>query len=207
MAGHNVVLTTCPDAMTGQVNVGFIVGPLFKTFTNIRMTLLVGIAGGVPQKNLFSDPLKDVRLGDVVVGWPRHADNKAHIVYWDAGRLRIDGFQTTTQLNRPHMVLLQAITSLSRDRTLGRSNFQEHLVKLQSHPDEELAHRFKHPGLEHDLLFEPTYEHAGDYNSQCRHCDKERLVGRQPRPETLQDNMVFHQGRIATGELTDDGRH
>lgn len=97
------------------------------------------------------------------------------------------------------MVLLQAITSLEGDHTVGQSNFQEHLVKPQSHPDENLAHRFKYPGLEHNLLFEPTCEHVGDYDSQCRHCDKERLVGRQPRPETLQDNMVFHQGRIATG--------
>jgi nucleoside phosphorylase len=108
MAGHNVVVATCPDGMIGQVNVGHIAGPLFRTFTSIRMTLLVGIGGGVPQKHLFSQPLKDVRLGDVVVGWPSYADGKPAVIYYDAGRSLVNGFQTTSQLNRPHMVLLKA---------------------------------------------------------------------------------------------------
>ncbi|KAG8159751.1 hypothetical protein KVR01_010388 [Diaporthe batatas] len=197
MGGHNVVVATCPDAMTGQVNVSHIVGPLFRTFTAIKMTLLVGIGGGVPQKHLFSDPLRDVRLGDVVVGWPSHADGKPAVVYYDSGRSLVDQFQTTTNLNRPHMVLLKALPFLRTRHTLGKLNFHTYLARLQQH--EELGSQYRHPGLEHDVLFESAYKHVGGYNSYCVGCDKANLVEREPRTESQKDKFVFHQGRIATG--------
>lgn len=197
MAGHNVVVATCPDAMTGQVNVSHITGPLFKTFTAIRMTLLVGIGGGVPQRHLFTQPLKDVRLGDVVVGWPSHADGKPAVIYYDSGRSLVNSFQTTSQLNRPHMVLLKALPFLRTDHTLGQSSFHTYMDRLQQH--EELGDQFKHPGLEHDLLFKSTYGHVGGYNSYCVECDKTNLIERKPRMENQQDKFIFHQGRIATG--------
>lgn len=205
MAGHNVVVATCPDGMTGQVNVSHIAGPLFKTFSAIRMTLLVGIGGGVPQKHLFFQSLKDVRLGDVVVGWPSHADGKPAVIYYDSGRSLASGFQTTTQLNRPHMVLLKALPFLRTDHKLGQSTFHTYLDRLQSH--EELGDQFKHPGLEHDLLFKSSYEHVGNYNSDCVECDKANLVVRKTRMESQRDEFVFHQGRIATGNsVVQDGK-
>lgn len=205
MAGHNVVVATCPDGMTGQVNVGHIVGPLFKTFTAIRMTLLVGIGGGVPQKHLFSQPFKDIRLGDVVVGWPSHADGKPAVVYYDSGRSLVNGFQTTTQLNRPDMILLKALPFLRTDHTLGQSTFHTYLDRLQQ--NEELGDQFRHPGLEHDLLFKSDYEHTGGYNSYCVGCDNTKLVEREARTESQKEKFIFHQGRIATGNsVIQDGR-
>lgn len=205
MAGHNVVVATCPDAMASQVNVCYIVGPLFKTFTSIRMTLLVGIGGGVPQKHLFSQPLKDVHLGDVVVGWPSHADGKPAVIYYDSGRSLMNGFQPTTHLNKPHMVLLKALPFVRTDHTMGNSNFDTYLDRLQNH--EEFGDQYKHPGLEHDLLFKSTYEHVGGYNSYCVDCDKTNLVERSPRADSQRDKFVYHQGRIATGNsVIQDGR-
>lgn len=205
MANHNVVIATCPDGMTGQVNVGHIAGPLFKTFKSIRMTLLVGIGGGIPQERLFSEPLKDVRLGDVVVGWLSHADEKPAVVYYDSGRSLPNAFQTTTHLNRPHMVLLKALPFLRTDHTLGQSSFHTYLKRLQHH--KELGDQFKHPGLQHDLLFSSTYDHVGGYNSDCVECDKTNLVERKPRTVDQQNKFVFHQGRIATGNsVIQDGR-
>ncbi|KAJ0108751.1 hypothetical protein J7T55_011242 [Diaporthe amygdali] len=197
MAGHNVVIATCPAGMTGQVGVGSIAGPLFKTFPNIRMTLLVGIGGGVPQKHLFSEPLQDVRLGDVVVGWPSSKDGKPAVICYDAGRSRIHGFQATMQINRPHMVLLKALPILENDHDFGESEFHTLQAKLQNH--EKFGSQFKHPGLEHDLLFKPTYEHVGDYDSNCVECDKNNLVQRKSRREDQKESFIFHQGRIATG--------
>ncbi|KAL1851359.1 hypothetical protein Daus18300_012605 [Diaporthe australafricana] len=196
-AGHNVVLATCRQGMTGNVNVGNITGPLFKTFPNIRMTLLVGIGGGVPQPESFSDPLNDLRLGDVVVGWPTSADARGHVVYHESGRSRVDGFEITGTMDKPHTVILNALPSLKLRHDLGRSTFHDHMVKLQS--NERLGNRFKHPGLKHDKLFKPTYTHIGGYRSNCVSCDEHGLVDREPRRDDHKDMFIYHQGRIATG--------
>ncbi|KAH8744055.1 hypothetical protein F5883DRAFT_360151, partial [Diaporthe sp. PMI_573] len=69
-AGHNVVLATCPSAMAGSVILSNIYEPMNRTFPNIKTTLLVGTGSGIPQASSFSNPDSDVRLGDVVLGWP-----------------------------------------------------------------------------------------------------------------------------------------
>lgn len=196
-AGHNVVLATCRQGMTGNVNISSITGPLFKTFPNIRMTLLVGIGGGVPQPEHFSDPLNDVRLGDVVVGWPTYADARGHVIYHESGRSRVDGFEITGTMDKPHTVILNALPLLRLRHDLGRSSFHDHMVKLQSH--ERLGNRFQHPGLKHDMLFKPTYTHVGGYTSNCASCNTHELVDREPRKEGHEEIFVYHQGRIATG--------
>lgn len=197
MAGHNVVLATCPQGMTGNVNVSSITGPLSKTFPNIRITLLVGIGGGVPQPDKFSDPINDVRLGDVVVGWPTSASGTGAVVYHEYGRSKVDGFEITGSLDRPHAVLLKALPFLKVDHIRGRTTFHEHMAKLQDNP--LLGKQFTYPGLEHDLLFESTYKHAGTYKSNCTVCDGGKLVKREPRSESDKELFVYHQGRIATG--------
>jgi nucleoside phosphorylase len=197
MAGHNVVLATCRQGMTGNINMGNITGPLLMTFPSIRMTLLVGIGGGVPQPNTFSDPINDLRLGDVVVGWPTSASTMGAVVYHEFGRSKVDGFEILGSLDKPHNVLLNAVPFLKLEHDLGQTTFHEHMAKLQSNP--RLGSRFKHPGLEHDLLFEPTYKHIGDYNSKCAGCDTDKLVRREPRNKSDKDIFIYHQGRIATG--------
>jgi len=67
MAGHNLVIATCPKGMTGNVNAGRLAGPLFKSFPSIRMALLVGIGGGVPRRVPSALSVDDVHVGDVVV--------------------------------------------------------------------------------------------------------------------------------------------
>lgn len=71
------------------------------------------------------------------------------------------------------------------------------MAKLQKH--ERSGGRFRHPGLEHDILYEPNYPHVGDYNSDCGDCDPRRLVQRRPRDDSEKDLFIYHQGRIATG--------
>lgn len=197
VAGHNVVLATCRQGMTGNVNVSSITAPLFKTFPNIRMTLLVGIGGGVPQPDSFSDPLNDLRLGDVVVGWPTSADGRGAVVYYESGRSKVDGFEMTGTMDKPHTVILNALPSLKLQHDLERSTFHLHMEKLQNH--KRLGSRFKHPGLEHDKLFQPHYRHVGGYKSNCKDCDGNELVEREPRDDSHKDLFIYHQGRIATG--------
>ncbi|KKY30774.1 putative kinesin light chain [Diaporthe ampelina] len=196
-AGHNIVLATCRQGMTGNVNASSITGPLFKTFPNIKMTLLVGIGGGVPQPGSFSDPLQDLRLGDVVVGWPTSASGMGAVVYYDSGRSRVGGFEMTGAMDKPHKVVLNGLTALRLRDDLDRSTFHEHMAKLQSH--RRHGKRYKHPGLENDKLFKANYTHVGDYKSNCAGCDNHELVEREPRNDDEKDVFVYHQGHIATG--------
>lgn len=69
--------------------------------------------------------------------------------------------------------------------------------KLQNH--ELLGARFKHPGLEHDMLFQQSYMHVGDYTSHCKNCDTYQLVKRKSRNDSDKNLFIYYQGRVATG--------
>ena len=87
---HMVVVVCLPGGRSGNVNAVHLTGPMFYTFPNIKITLLVGIGGGVPQ-HLPKDPSEDIYLGDVVIGWP--GDGTPAVVQHDSGRLKVDGFE------------------------------------------------------------------------------------------------------------------
>lgn len=87
---HKVVVACLPSGRSGNVNAGHLTGPMFHTFPNIKITLLVGTGGGVPRQapqNLS----EDIYLGDVVIGWP--GDGTPAVIQHDFGRWRVDGFE------------------------------------------------------------------------------------------------------------------
>ena len=65
---HNVVVAGWPAGSIGNNPALHAAANLVRSFPSIRCILLVGIGGGVP--NISEQPMKDVRLGDVVVGSP-----------------------------------------------------------------------------------------------------------------------------------------
>lgn len=190
--GHTVVVATCPQGETGNVNAGRLTGSMFKTFPNIRMTVLVGIGGGIPRSTPSEDPLNDIHLGDIVVGWP--GDGKPACVYHDRGRSKVGGqFEMVGTMQSPDWRLTNALSILKSDHELGRTTFGDQLVRLQGHE------KFTHPGLELDRLFRAAYHHVGEYGSGCAACDQNELVQRPQRSEHDKHKLVFHQGQIATG--------
>ncbi|KAL8903006.1 MAG: hypothetical protein Q9207_004213 [Kuettlingeria erythrocarpa] len=189
--GHTVVVATCPQGETGNVNAGRLTGPMFKTFPNIRMAVLVGIGGGIPRPEVSEDSLKDIHLADVAVGWP--ADGKPACVYHDRGRAKVGNFELLGTMADPDWRLTNALGFLASDHKLGRAKFQDQLDRLRNHKE------FAHPGLEHDRLFRAEYQHIGDYRSRCAACDMKELVQRPSRTEDNRSKFVFHCGRIATG--------
>lgn len=190
--GHAVVIATCSQGETGNVNAERLTGPMFKTFPNIRMVVLVGIGGGIPRSTLSNDPLENLHLGDVVVGWP--GDGKPACVYHDRGRSHAGGhFEMVGTMQNPGWRLTQALAILTSDHELGRSNFKDQLMRLRGDK------RFAHPGMEQDRLFKATYDHVDDFGSNCIACDSDQLVQRPHRTEDAKGNLVFHRGRIATG--------
>ncbi|KZM27862.1 uncharacterized protein EKO05_0010026 [Ascochyta rabiei] len=194
--GHAVVVATCPPGETGNVNAGRLTGSMFKTFRNIRMAVLVGIGGGIPSPEVSEESLENIHLGDVVVGWP--GDGKPACVYHDRGRSKVDGqFELVGTMQNPDWRLTNALGVLASDHELGRATFGDQLARLQRHKKKR---KFAHPGLEHDKLFRAAYHHNGDYTSKCAACrDQSELVERPQRTEEDRQTLVFHRGRIATG--------
>lgn len=197
MGGHTVVLTTTPPGMRGNVNAGRLVGPIFKTFPNIKMTLLVGIGGGVPSSIPADDPWKDIHLGDVVIGWP--GDGKEAVIYYESGRTHVDSFEVLGTIDRPDWVLLNALGVLESNHDFHRTDFSKYLGKLQENK------QYARPDLKHDMLFRPDYKHKGD-RGDCAECDNCEVVERKPRTREHQDQFIFHRGRIGTGNaIVEDG--
>ncbi|KAL1607816.1 hypothetical protein SLS60_002754 [Paraconiothyrium brasiliense] len=192
MKGHTIVIATCPQGQTGNVNAGRLTGPMFKTFPNIRMTVLIGIGGGIPYAESPEDPLEDIHLGDVVVGWP--GDGKPACVYHERGRDKVNNdFEILGAMQDPEWRLLNALGKLQSDHELGKTTFSNQLERLKTY------RKFAHPGVEHDRLYRAAYHHVGGYRSKCVPCDPNELVQRPARTADDKDKLVFHLGRIATG--------
>lgn len=170
---HTVVIATCPQGETGNVNAGRLTGSMFKTFPNIRIAVLVGIGGGIPSPQISDDTLENVHLGDVVVGWP--GDGKPACVYHERGRSKGNGqFELVGAMQNPDWRLTNALSMLALDHDLGKTNFDHQLARLRR----SKKRKFDHPGLEHDKLFRAACRHVGRYNSDCGACDERELVQR-----------------------------
>ncbi|KAF2202607.1 hypothetical protein GQ43DRAFT_368770, partial [Delitschia confertaspora ATCC 74209] len=109
ISGHTIVVATCSQGETGNVNAGRLTGSMFKTFPNIRMTVLVGIGSGIPRSSIPKDSLNDIHLGDVVVGQP--GDGKPACVFYDRGRSKANGqFEIVGTMQNPDWRLTNALS-------------------------------------------------------------------------------------------------
>jgi nucleoside phosphorylase len=194
--GHTVVIATLPQGETGNVNAGRLTALMFKTFRNIQMALLVGIGGGIPGPVVSQDALENIHLGDVVVGWP--GDSKPACVYHDRGKSKVDGqFEMVGTMQNPDWRLTSALSLLASDHEMGMTTFNDQLKRLQRH---KVENKFAYPGVKQDRLFRAAYHHQGDYALECAACcDQSELVERPRRTKDDQQALVFHCGRIATG--------
>lgn len=73
IGSHNVVLAYPGESKTALS--AEIVSNMAYSFPKIQLRLIVGVGGGAPQPPQ-PDPKKDIRLGDVVVGFPNEENSK-----------------------------------------------------------------------------------------------------------------------------------
>jgi nucleoside phosphorylase len=186
LQGHNVVIACPKSGMCGKISLADVTTELHANYRSVRFSLIVGIAGGVP------DSKENIRLGDVVVskliaGWPG-------VVHYDA-----NGEETEQQLMRgkafdqPTQLLLTAMGKAETAAIFDESKMPTYISEIvQKDPI-----TFAHPGPEQDILFEPDYDHITieSENRDCSHCDPDRIRSRQPRE--VQDPIV-HYGLIAS---------
>ena len=183
---HNVIIASMPPGQPGRVSASILVQPLSQSFPNLKIHLFVGIGSGIPRSPPPKNPENDIHLGDVVIGWAEHPGVPG-VVQWDFVKHRNN--ESLGTLDKPERRLLNALGPLLRNRVLGTTRFPEHLMRLQ-----KLA-GFSHPGLEHDVLFNSTYDHVK--GPDCSSCDCSQLIKRMPR---VNQDLVFHQGTIVSGD-------
>jgi hypothetical protein len=185
-----------------------------RTFTGIRIGLLVGVGSGAPST------ADDIRLGDVVVSTPDNksggviqfgyeAASTSAVIDNDRCRRNDDGssschgrFVQTRCLNKSPPMLLTVLSSLQSEHDQHGSkaeellkqaaacypNFQPKLVAPSGGGDADIGT---------DYLYQASYVHIGCGGNGCDSCDAGVLVGRPGRP-FMGSTLYF--GVIALGE-------
>jgi nucleoside phosphorylase len=180
ISGHNIVIACLPAGQVGNNNAATVAIRMKAKFKSIRFGLMVGVGGGVPNRE------SDIRLGDVVVSQPD--GQHGGVVQYDFGRTEAEGYFTRTgHLNAPPAVLLAALAKLRANHILGRLKVQQYLL---------LGPTFAYPGTDFDVLYKATYNHVG--GPTCDKCGTERTERRAPRENT---DVALHFGTIASGNL------
>jgi nucleoside phosphorylase len=192
MGAHNVVIAVMPEI--GNNSAATVATQLLNDFRSVRFGLLVGIGGGIP-----GDGGDDIRLGDVVVSKP--TATFGGVVQFDRGKRHPNGqFERTGTLRKPPAVLLANVQRLeSQHRRMG-NHISKYLSKmLERFPNME--EEYVCPGMEHDQLFEATYNHEG--GKTCRRCDRSKVVERALRKNSA---PRIHYGTIGSAnEVIEDG--
>ncbi|KAL3493980.1 nucleoside phosphorylase domain-containing protein [Aspergillus germanicus] len=184
MAGHNVVIASLPYGEYGTASAARVASDMLSSFPNIRMGLLVGIAGGA------SSPKNDIRLGDIVVGVPTDGENG--VFQYDFGKaVQERKFQVRRMLDPPPMLLRNAASNLRNSHTLKDHCIHDEVeAVLKRHP--KLKEEFQRPPPNADRLFKSSivYDANNRYRESC-------LVQRQARSALMQSPEVWY-GTIAS---------
>ncbi|AEO57146.1 hypothetical protein MYCTH_2302980 [Thermothelomyces thermophilus ATCC 42464] len=191
---HNVVLTLLPDRM-GKVNAAVVASDLRHSYPNLRLTLLVGICGGVPMAG--ND---EVVLGDVVIS--------RSLVQYDFGRQYPDGFRrkdsSKDNLAKPNHEILAILAMLDTDRKeLLSQKTVSFLQDLQQRKP-----RYAFPRASPDRLFRSEYrhKHRGSPECECRNRASEtdpvceEAMGKSCEEVGCEDSFLVRRRRVEQRE-------
>ncbi len=130
LSGHNVVIASLPEGAQGAVSAATVAINLARTFPMIKLRLLLGVGGGVPNfKN-------DVRLGDVVVSTPQ--GTSGGVVEYDLGKQTTTGFERKGFLCPPPTEWRSAMMHMKSDHRTKSNRIEEFLGDmLQKYPQLE----------------------------------------------------------------------
>ncbi len=207
IGGHNVVIACLPAGSAGSTSAATVAVHMQRTFTRLRIGLLVGVGSGAPSDEA------DIRLGDVVVSMP--TDGAGGIIQYERTTAAValgDGrcqrrnnssYMRTRCLNKPPTALLTALARLQAEHKLNGSRVNEFLTEaVQRRP--RLRPDFAAPVGCADQLFAAQYVHVAAADSStagsgtCKHCDAGMLVR---RPNRLSDGPEVHYGVIASCDV------
>ncbi|EXA28558.1 hypothetical protein FOVG_19844 [Fusarium oxysporum f. sp. pisi HDV247] len=191
IGSHNIVIAVLPDGEYGTAVASAVARDMLGSFPNIRIGLLVGIAGGAPSPN------HDIRLGDIVVS--SRDGGKGGVFQYDFGKtIQNQSFQETGFLDQPPTVLRAAVSALK-----GRYDLKGH--RLNDNVDTTLKNikkrkKYARPPASSDRLYRSDFTHPSDSLEGCSVVcgdDSFHLLARAERDEE-DDNPAIHYGLIAS---------
>ena len=184
---HNVAIACMPEGVDGLVPAANVAKDMARTFPALRIGLMVGIGGGIPNLSKGID----IRLGDIVVSKPEKT--WGGVVQYDKGKAESGGkFVVKGQLNQPPALLLQTLAQLRARHAMRPSKVSEYI-------NEAIG---RSPMLEETGFTFPS-ESDCFYCSVChkdiesRAADCEGLHTK--RKQRKNNNPVIHYGVIASG--------
>ncbi|KAH8426347.1 uncharacterized protein LDX57_004090 [Aspergillus melleus] len=186
---HKIAMTCLPAGQIDMAPSVIAAENMRRTFTNLKVTLSVSTGGGVPGAK------KDIRSGDVVVGYPNGI--YPGVVQFDYGKLKGGGLiERKEWLCAPHRKFVGAIDILRAYHSRPKNPVNNMLAIIKG-----LGTAYQYPpeGDATDLLYRADYEHASS-GELCDECDKEALVFRNSRH--FPSKPKVHYGNIASGSMT-----
>ena len=185
IAGHKVVMACLPAGNYGLEAGTRAAKDMLRTYTSISFGLMVGIGGGIPTKK------NDIRLGDVVVSRP--TGDHGGVIQYDLGKMQSDGtFKRKGTLNKPPLILLNALQNLQSTHELGGSKIYENLQRL-TEKSPYLGAEYRRPDST-DTLYASECNHSPA--TRCDQCGSHIQVPRTPRTDT---QPHIHYGLIGSG--------
>ena len=190
---HNIIIACLPLGQPGTISASILVSSLPKSFPNLRIHLLVGIGGEIPHDPPSMDPVKDIHLGDVVVGVAEKPGVHGVVQYDFERDHGAENRELLGSLDKPDRQLLTALGVLFSLYLSGKRRFNLHLERLK-----DLKMDFTRPTLHEDRLYRSSCGHvdAGSYSTGCGSCPGDGLILRNER---LPPDPVAHQGQILSG--------
>lgn len=144
---HDVVLAYMPGM--GNRRSSSVARGLLVSFPGIKLTLLVGICGGVP----YASDGTEIVLGDIII-----SDS---VIEYDFGRHYPHGFERKSGVKEtlgPPNQVLQSFLSRLRTRRM-RNQVQRHSAQYLQILQGMDGNEWGYPGVSHDVLFEASYRH------------------------------------------------
>ena len=194
---HNVVVTLLPAGKMGKVSTATTATPLVSAFPWIRVCLLIGIGGGVPNY----ESGRDIRLGDVVISVP--SGRSPGVVEHDFGKETVSGFENRGVLSAPPEILLSAIEAMRGEHEFqGETRILKTLDEMRDCSGGMTKNKsvWAYQGCENDSLFRAAYRHQG--GKDCSTCKQNavKVDGEIHRDERAASEPVIHYGIIASGD-------
>ncbi|OJJ01824.1 hypothetical protein ASPVEDRAFT_192125 [Aspergillus versicolor CBS 583.65] len=177
----NVVIACLPADGYGTCSAANLVGTMWTTFPNLKIGLFVEIGAAIPW--FSGDSIRDIRLGDVVVG--------TRIVDYEM-RKRYDGgmVKNTGHPEKPSKILRSAIQALKADHQTKSSKITQYIDGMTQRYAERGA--FTYPLGIPDRLCEACLS-----GGKCAGGGK--ATKPQSRPDRPDKHSRIHYGVIASG--------
>ncbi|KAH7146212.1 nucleoside phosphorylase domain-containing protein [Dactylonectria macrodidyma] len=192
---HNVVIAVIPDAEYGVSSATAVAKDLQHSFLNVRVVLMVGIAGGAPS------PKNDIRLGDIVVSSPRNG--KPGVLQYDFGKaIQGQEFKQTGCLSLPPSVLRTAVSGLRAQYEVNCGHQLEEAIDGVLKKKSRLQKKYTRPHQSTDRLCDSEITHPLASEDSCvAVCgdDSSTLMPRHQRAEN-EDALAIHFGLNASGD-------